>query len=291
MTEETKHAAKLDKNVAGAAGAPTSTLSKQAGPVVDDRADTKYGPLHPTTSGALDNGSGLEEDAVSDARSEEGRTSGRVGALGAVDAAELVEVVRMPAGEEKSGDTADEADANRFLELAEDGHVQQEEPAANHAQASRPPASDHDKTNELLAGEDEALESTAETEPYANSEDNLGKKLPNDAGNTEVLTAEHVGGFEEGVEDPQNPQAPQDNGQPLGMLGGAKPAENRQGAVPKNELSIELPKDPRYREVLMAEHVEGMGASLDRHDGGVPRQAHDGPVSATEREQDLDREK
>lgn len=226
-------------------------------------------------------GAVLEEDATraDGSPSEDGHKLDHIDTPDVVGVAELVEVVPVPAGEMEGGNTAD-ADASRFVEIPEDGHNQEAVPAADHVQGSRPSTpGDDDKANEVGAGGGEAVPSAAEIEPYARSEDNLATKLPNDDRDSEGPTTGHVESLEA-------PLAPQDEGQPLDMLDGVATKENDQDAGAKNEPFVEVPNEPRYREVLMAEHVEGFVASLERHDGGTPRDAPDGPVAATfEREQ------
>lgn len=252
----------------------------RAGQGADDHADKRREPLNPQTFEAVENdpraGSGLEQDDAAartgDASSEEGHTPEHITALDAVGGAELAEVVWVPTGEEKGGDRDDTA-AGRSIEAPKDAHSQ-EVPIADHAQ---PPTRDQGKMNGVPAA-DEALPSTAEIEPYtARSGDNLAIKLPNDDRSSEVLITEHG----EGSEPPQIP---------LGTLVGQQATQNDQHAGTKSELTIALPNDPRYREVLVAENVEGFGASLGRHGGGPPRQALDGLVAATGREQDPDPE-
>ena len=273
--EDAKHAEAADSGFAGEEGLPTSTLKKQAGHDANDRAAAEHEPSNSETSGHPGDdhrdGAGSEEDA---APPDEGHAPERIDASNAADVAELVGVVSVPAREEKKSGNTDSAGASRVVEMPQDERSSQEAPVAG---GSRPPTPDDDETNEARAG-DEAPASTEETDPFARrSKDNLGIELPHDAPQSELPTAEHV----ERAEDTLGPQ----DGQLLDTL------ENDQGAVPKNvqgnELTIELPNDPRYREVLMAEHVEGFVASLGRLDG---EQALDGPVAATERGQDPDPE-
>lgn len=275
--EATKYE-KLDNSVRGALEpfAPT-TLGKQAEHSEDDRAAASHGPLTSKASEDLEDdrraGAGTETDGVP---SEEVHTLERIGTLDAGAPAELVQVVPVPAGEEKGGDMED-SDASRFMEIPEE-RQHQEMPMVERVQVSQPLTPDNDKTSKLSARDEALLAQVAENEPYARSEDSLAIEPPN-----ELLAMEHAEGIEALLTRP-------DEGRPLDMLDGIEESENGQDAGPENEAIIMLPNNHRYREVLMAEHVEGFEASLARRNGGPPRETLDGLVAATERGPDPDPE-
>lgn len=252
-----------------------STTGKYAGHGADDGAAARHEAPSQSTSGDLGDargdGAGLEEGATiraDDSPADEGHDD----ALEHNDAPESVELVPVPAGETTSGNTVD-ADVGRVVEIPEDGRSQEAVmPTAYRVQGSRPPTPGDGKANEVRA----AAPSTAETDPNARAEDDLATEPPNDAGSSEVPpTTEHAGGLEA-------PLAPQDDGKPLDVLDGVATTENEQDA----ELLVKLPNEPPYREVLMAEHVEGFAASSGQNGDETPREVLDGPVAGTENGQD-----
>lgn len=291
----------------GAAEPPTSTLGEQADRDARDRAATRHEPSDPKTVEGLENdpraGGGLEKGAaagVDDVPPEEVHALELIGSLNAAGAhEELAEVAPVSAGEENGGE-ADESDASRFMDVPDDGPYQEVVHTNDIVQGSEKPTQDEKHSDELRPGDEALGAPAAENEPpYSSSEENVAVEVPDDAINIEVLATEHVEGFRaslvpedidqptdilevvEATENDQDaapkyghvegfeaPLFPEDRGQPNDMPDVIEATENDQDAAPKYELSIEVPNDTRYREVLMAEHVEGFGDSLAQHDGG-----------------------
>eukprot|EP00752_Nemacystus_decipiens_P011277 g10021.t1 len=276
--EQTKHA-NLADSVAGAGGSPVSTPGQQAGRGANDGAAARHEPLAQRTSGYPEDdpgdGAGLEEDAIS--RADDSPTVVEGHASDVVGAAELVDVVPAPAGDTARGNAAYADTVQQFVEKTEDEHNQQQSmPTADHVQGSRTPARDGDGANEVGAG-DEAAPPTAEMDPSASSEESPAIEQPHHVARySEVPTAGHV------PESLEPPLAPPNNGRPLDLPKGAVTNDNDQDAGENKELLlVKVPDEPRYREVLMAEHVEGFAASMGRRDGDAPREALDGSIAPT----------
>lgn len=139
------------------------------------------------------------------------------------------------------------------------------EQLAEHGVDDRASVRRESPNQEILEGLQEgALAGEIGIAPPAVSEDKGNIESPNDAQYREVLRAEHVEGF--------RPEPDQNQGEvpsePLDAV--VSPAENASGADPEHKHTMELPDEPRYREVLTAEHVEGFGSPSARRGGGEP---------------------
>lgn len=120
--------------------------------------------------------------------------------------------------------------------------------------------------------------SPTENASEADPEHQLHMELPEEPRYREVLNAEHVEGFGSPSAHRGGGETPQTNRE-----GVAPPAEKMPNAGSKNGV-IKLPNDPRYREVLTAEHVEGFGAPQNQQDGGAAHETENYPDTESEDE-------
>lgn len=105
-------------------------------------------------------------------------------------------------------------------------------------------------------------------------------KIPEDERyQEEVFTADHVHGLQQTTSDHEMHEILAD-----GAVVRAPAAEKGLDANLEENHTIKLPNDPRYREVLMAEHVEGSETLIAQEHG--PRERIDDVAAATEKQLD-----